>query len=199
MNLPNQLTISRLVLTLLFVLSLSIPWAWSSTVGLAIFVAASLTDYLDGELARRWKLESNFGRLMDPLADKVMMAAALICLVDARVLPAWAAIAIIAREFMITGLRLLAASHGVVLPAEKLGKHKMAWQIVLIISALLNLSLREIFVRGSNGSRSFPPLLPESFAVFTWVGVLLVLFVVGLTVYSGIAYLWKHRALIQEM
>src|SRR3954470_19658291 len=130
MNLPNQLTIARLVLTVLFVISLSMDWAYAYTTALALFVVASLTDWFDGYLARRWNLETNFGRLMDPLADKVMMAAALICLSGDKIIPAWVAVVIIGREFLITGLRMLAASRGAVLPAEKLGKHKMVWQII---------------------------------------------------------------------
>ena len=112
-------------------------WAWGYTAALVIFVAASITDWLDGVLARKWKLETDFGRLMDPVADKVMVAAAFICLIPEKAIPAWSVIVVISREFLITGMRLLAASKGVVLPAERLGKHKATWQMVTVIFFLV--------------------------------------------------------------
>src|ERR1700761_1416234 len=124
MNLPNRLTVARFFLTALFVGALSSSWRWRNTAGLALFSLASITDYLDGEIARRYKLETNFGRLMDPLADKVLLAAAFICLVDIHAFPAWVAVVIVAREFLITGLRLLAATQGIVMSADSAGKHK---------------------------------------------------------------------------
>ena len=196
MNLPNQLTMARLVFTVLFVVALSVHWHFACTLALTLFVLASITDYVDGEIARRWKLETNFGRLMDPLADKVMMAAALICLAgDAgdRVIPSWVAIVIIGREFLITGLRMLAASRGVVLPAEKLGKHKMVWQIVAVIFFLVMLSVREI---GEAGATIAATLLRLPWIQTGWV---LLTIAIGLTVYSGVGYVWKHRAYISEM
>jgi CDP-diacylglycerol--glycerol-3-phosphate 3-phosphatidyltransferase len=196
MNLPNQLTVARIALTVLFVISLSVPWALGNTAALVLFVLASITDYADGELARRWKMESNFGKLMDPLADKVMMAAAFICLAGDRILPPWVAVVIISREFMITGLRLLAASRGVILPAERLGKHKMAWQIVAVIFFLLLSSARELVVIVASLaplSRNWPWHMAST------VGWVLIAIALGLTVYSGVGYLWKHRGLISEL
>jgi len=196
MNLPNQLTVARIVLTVLFVVALSVPWALGSTSALVLFVLASITDYADGEIARRLQMETNFGRLMDPLADKVMMAAAFICLVGDRTLPPWVAIIIISREFMITGLRLLAASRGVILPAEALGKHKMAWQIIAVIFFLLLASARELvglIASLAPFGRSAP---------WHWAGPIgwfLTIVALGLTVYSGVGYLWKHRNLISEL
>src|SRR6187402_651113 len=160
MNLPNRLTIGRFFLTAGFVASMTLAWRWRSpeeqawvpagltwnwgyTTGLAFFVAASITDYFDGAIARKRNLVTDFGKLMDPVADKVLVAAAFILLVSEQAIPAWAAIVIISREFLITGLRLLASSKGVVLPAEKLGKHKTAWQMVTVIYFLLLLALWE--------------------------------------------------------
>src|SRR4051794_938799 len=194
MNIPNQLTVARMALTVLFVVSLSIDWAFACTTALALFIVASITDYVDGELARRWKMETNFGRLMDPLADKVMMAAALICLSGRRVFPPWVAVIIIGREFLITGLRMLAASRGKVLPAEKLGKHKMVWQIVAIIFFLLVMSVQEIVTTGTLKA-------PGAWLRMDWhpLGLVLLTVAVGLTIYSGVGYVWKHRAYITEM
>src|SRR5688572_3660157 len=140
MNLPNKLTIGRLGLTVVFVLLFtlkSVQLANAVTYALIIFIVASITDYLDGEIARRRNLVTNFGKLMDPLADKILMTAALILVaVEPEVkgmVPVWLVIAVLAREFFVTGIRQLAAQAGVVLAAEKLGKHKMVWQIITVI------------------------------------------------------------------
>ena len=185
MNLPNQLTVARFGLTLLFAASLASAWRFANTAGLVLFVIAGVTDYLDGEIARRRNLVTDFGKLMDPLADKVMLAAAFILLVPERAFPAWVAVVIVSREFAITGLRLLAANKGVVLPAEKLGKHKMAWQIVAVIYFLLLLSAREIVWIG-----------PWWHNAWDFGGPVVMTAAVGLTLYSGVGYLWKNRALI---
>jgi CDP-diacylglycerol---glycerol-3-phosphate 3-phosphatidyltransferase len=192
MNLPNQLTVARFFLTIVFVAALSFEWAWHFTVGLVVFIAAGITDYLDGAIARRRNLVTDFGKLMDPLADKIMIAAAFICLVPLHAIPAWAAVVIISREFLITGLRLLAAGKGVVLSSERLGKHKTAWQIVMVIYFLLLLVLKEWELAGR-----VPAILLTPFPQ-AWVygGRTLLCVTLGLTLYSGIRYLWKHRALI---
>jgi len=191
MNLPNQLTVARFFLTMIFVAALSLEWRFSNTVGLVVFIAAGITDYADGAIARSRNLESDFGRLMDPLVDKIMMASAFICLVDTQVLPAWVAVVIIAREFLITGLRLLAASKGVVLPAERLGKHKTGWQIATVIFFLGMFSIKELAGAGIGHT-----------TMWWWMvrkvgGAILIGMVLILTLYSGLGYLWKNRALIK--
>ncbi len=120
MNWANRLTLGRLVLTILFVIALSTAWGYGRTVALVLFLLAGVTDYLDGEIARRWGIITKFGKLIDPLVDKVMMAAAFICLVPIGAVPAWVATIVVARDFLITGLRLLASADGVILPAERL-------------------------------------------------------------------------------
>lgn len=132
MTLPNQLTVIRLALTALFVLARESGAPWGAGLAAAAFGAAVASDYLDGFLARRWRCETDFGRLMDPLADKVLIAAALVCLAASGDVPAWAAIILIARDFLITGLRQLALSHGTVLAADPAGKTKTASQMVMI-------------------------------------------------------------------
>ncbi len=184
MNLPNTLTLLRLGVTVFFVASLSISYPLHQTVALILFLFATLTDYLDGVIARQWNLITDFGKLMDPLADKVLTASAFICLVPYGALPAWAVIIIISREFLITGLRLLASSKNIILPAEKLGKHKTAWQMATIIYFLLLLALSEWTKQAS--------VLATAWTYGQWlVGI-----TVFLTVYSGMAYLYKNRALI---
>jgi CDP-diacylglycerol--glycerol-3-phosphate 3-phosphatidyltransferase len=191
MNLPNRLTAARFILTALFVAALSSQWRYAHTTGLIVFILAGVTDYLDGLIARKRKLVTDFGQLMDPMADKIMMASAFILLVPLGAFPAWVAIVIISREFAITGLRLLAASKGVVLPAERMGKHKTLWQIVTVCFFLLLLSLKELATVGIGKS-----------GAWWWIawnlgGGALIACALLLTLYSGIGYIWKNRALIE--
>ncbi len=191
MNLPNQLTVGRFFLTLLFVAALSSSWTWAYTAGLLLFSMASITDYADGEIARRYNLVTDFGKLMDPLVDKIMMAAAFICLVPLEAFPPWVAIVIISREFLITGLRLLAANKGVLLPAENLGKHKTIWQIITVIYFLLLLAVAEVERTGLFDASAWWGI------AWTWGGTALIALAMGLTLYSGLGYLWKNRLLIE--
>lgn len=188
MNWANRLTVSRLVLTIGFVIILNSAWEYARTTALILFIVAGVTDYLDGEIARRYGVITNFGKLMDPLVDKIMIAAAFISLVPLKAVPAWAAIIVVARDFLITGLRLLASSNGQILSAEQLGKHKTSWQITTVLFFLLLLAARELnFVRG------------ESFWwTRAWIfgGTALIWITVALTLYSGLAYAWKHRAVV---
>lgn len=191
MNLPNQLTLARLALAFVFValMSFADDSRFAATLALVVFVAASLTDYLDGVIARRWNLITDFGKLFDPLADKVLVAAAFITLIPLGALPAWAVIVIIAREFLITGLRLLAAAKGIVLPAERLGKHKTLWQLITIIFFLLLLTWRD-FAPGVDQAGSVWQL------AWTYGGSVLVGVTILLTLYSGLGYLYKNRELL---
>ena len=125
MNLPNQLTVARLALTLVFVGVLSIDGLpHAGTIALAVFSIAAYTDLLDGQIARARNLITNFGKLMDPLADKVLMCAGFVMLCEEGFIPAWIVVLILAREFLVTGLRLVASAEGIVLAAENLGKYK---------------------------------------------------------------------------
>jgi CDP-diacylglycerol---glycerol-3-phosphate 3-phosphatidyltransferase len=186
MNLPNILTLLRLGLTALLVVSLSAQYPANSAIALLVFLVASLTDYLDGVIARKWNLITDFGKLMDPLADKILTASAFICLIPYGALPAWVVIIIISREFLITGLRLLASSKGLILPAEKLGKHKTAWQMITIVFFLALLALRDLGLEDS----------PIVDGLWSYGGAFLVTVTVALTLFSGFAYLWKNRALL---
>ena len=194
MNWANRLTVSRLGLTILFVLALNSQWPFAYTLALILFIIAGITDYVDGQIARRYQFVTNFGKLMDPLVDKIMIAAAFISLVALPTrnipgaVPAWAAIVIVGREFLITGLRLVASSQGQVLPSESLGKHKTSWQIVTVIFFLLLLATRELDY-ADNGSAWWV-------GAWTYGGAALVWITVALTLYSGLRYAWKHRAVI---
>jgi len=185
MNLPNKLTTGRLGLTAVFVICFAVDFPLRYTAAFAVFVIAALTDLLDGMIARRWNLSTDFGKLMDPLADKILTASAFICLIAFGAIPGWAVILIISREFLITGLRSLAAAKGRVIPADNLGKHKTTWQMITITYFLLLISIAEI---------QHPAWLPQAWFVGTHIFVPLT---VVLSVYSGLAYLFKNRELIE--
>lgn len=140
MNLPNKLTIFRVILIPVFIIALMsgiIPEPVNRYVGVVIFCAASFTDYLDGHIARKYNLVTNFGKFMDPLADKLLVSSALICMIELGFLPAWIVIIIISREFIITGFRLIAAEGGLVIAASWWGKIKTVTQMLMIILVLL--------------------------------------------------------------
>ena len=188
MNWANRLTLSRLALTVLFVAALNSSWQYARTSALIIFLIAGLTDFVDGEVARRYGIITNFGKLMDPLVDKIMMAAAFISLVPLKAVPAWAATTVVARDFLITGLRLMATTKGRVLPAERLGKQKTSWQIITIIFFLALLAASEL--RFADESATWWLRARDD------AGPILVWITVALTVYSGLGFTWRHRELI---
>ena len=194
MNLPNKLTVSRFILTIAFLAVLFSRVRFHETITLALFIAGGVTDMLDGQIARRRKLITNFGILMDPLADKIMVCSAFIAFVGLNWIAAWMVVIIVARELAITGLRLLAASKNVVLAAEGYGKHKTISQIVAIISILVWHSYEQW---GPFGKTLFgfsilgAPWVNGFTRISIWVAV-------GLTIISGCLYLWRNRALYLE-
>ena len=141
MNLPNKLTLFRVILIPFFVFFLLAPYfeGYGNYIAVAVFIVASITDFLDGKIARKYNLVTNFGKFMDPLADKLLVSSALICLVALNKIPAWVVIVIIAREFIISGFRLVAADNGVVIAASYWGKFKTAFQMVTVIVLILNI------------------------------------------------------------
>src|SRR5438132_12632511 len=143
MNLPNKLTLSRFVLTIAFLVVMFSGVRFYETIALALFVAGGISDFLDGQIARRRKLITSFGILMDPLADKIMVCSAFIAFIELNWIRAWMVVIVVARELAITGLRLLAASKNVVLAAEGCGKQKTISQIVAIIAILILHSYKE--------------------------------------------------------
>jgi CDP-diacylglycerol--glycerol-3-phosphate 3-phosphatidyltransferase len=185
MNLSNALTLFRLVLTLVFVIALSISSPWSDLVALGAFSLAAFTDWLDGYVARRYEMCTNFGRLMDPLADKILVASALIALIPLHAFPTWVVILIIAREFLVTGLRLLASDRGIVLEADRFGKQKTAWQLITVLFFLFLLAAND--------------LSQASWIVWMWenIGPYLVGVMLLMTLFSGAFYLWNHRTLLR--
>ncbi|MBN9690557.1 MAG: CDP-diacylglycerol--glycerol-3-phosphate 3-phosphatidyltransferase [Verrucomicrobia bacterium] len=191
MNLPNKLTLSRLVLTAAFLVVIFFPFRGHETVALILFSVAGITDYFDGQIARDRGLITNFGILMDPLADKILTCSAFIAFVGRDLVPAWMVVIIVARELAITGLRMLAASKQVVLAAERYGKHKTISQIVTIVAVLVVLSypqwgrFGQLIFGFSIGGHAWVYWFAE---LSKWITVLLTLF-------SGAVYLWRNRKL----
>ena len=142
MNLPNKLTMARVIMIPFFVIFMLTGWGGEASkwISLAIFIVASLTDLLDGHIARKHNLVTNFGKFMDPLADKLLVCSAMICLVEMGRIPAWIVIVIISREFIISGFRLIASDNGRVIAASYWGKFKTTFQMIMIILLILDLN-----------------------------------------------------------
>ena len=175
MNLPNKLTMFRVILIPFFVVFLLVDITlYDKWIALAIFIVASLTDLLDGKIARKYNLVTNFGKFMDPLADKLLVCSALICLIELGTIPAWMVIVIIAREFIISGFRLIASDNGVVIAASYWGKFKTTFQIVMI--CLMIADLEQI------------GLLTD---IVTWAAV-------ALTVISLVDYLVENKDVMKD-
>jgi CDP-diacylglycerol--glycerol-3-phosphate 3-phosphatidyltransferase len=197
MNLPNKLTLSRFVLTVAFLAAMFSHLPYRETLALVFFVAAGVSDFLDGQIARRRKLITNFGILMDPLADKIMVCSAFIAFIELGWLEAWMVVIVVARELAITGLRLLAASKNVVLAAERYGKHKTISQITAIIAILVKHAYTDW---GVVGSAAFGFKVVWGGPWVEWFAVISTWLAVALTFVSGWLYLWKNRHLyLQDM
>lgn len=177
MNLPNKLTVLRVLMIPFFVwfTLVDLVPGYSKYIAVGIFILASLTDLLDGKIARKYNLVTNFGKFMDPLADKLLVCAALICLISKGMIPAWIVIVIISREFIISGFRLVASDNGVVIAASYWGKWKTTFQMLMIIVLLLDLG-----------------------GVFDVIGQILIWIALALTVISLIDYLVKNKHVILE-
>ena len=175
MNTPNKLTIARMIIVPFLVIFLLTGWGGEANryISLTLFVVASVTDWFDGYLARKNNLVTNFGKFMDPLADKLLVCSAMICMIDLKRLPAWFVIIIIAREVIISGFRLIAAENGIVIAANYWGKFKTASQMIMII--LLILHFDGIFV-----------ILEQ---IFIWLSL-------ALTIISLITYIWQNRTVL---
>ena len=188
MNLPNKLTVFRVILIVPFVLLLlggHAQWGWFMAIfggiadyvdyiALGIFIIASLTDMLDGKIARKYNLVTNFGKFMDPLADKLLVCSALICLIELGRIPAWIVIIIISREFIISGFRLVAADNRVVIAASYWGKFKTTFQMIMVCLMIANIEALAILTQ-----------------IVMWVAVVL-------TIVSLIDYLVKNKGVLLD-
>ena len=144
MNLPNKLTVLRVIMVPFFVFFMltDVGGAANKWIALVLFIVASLTDMLDGKIARKYNLVTNFGKFMDPLADKLLVCSAMICLVDLKLIPVWVVLIIIAREFIISGFRLVASDNGIVIAASYWGKFKTTFQMLMVIVIIFNINLK---------------------------------------------------------
>lgn len=195
MNLPNILTVSRLGLAALMLALLSLPDAIPFTKSLAfvVFVIAGITDYYDGHLARNVYGITAFGKLMDPLADKVMVCAAFVSFVEMGLVPAYIVVIIISREFLVTGLRLLAVEKGIVISAGKWGKHKTVWQIVAIIVILLGSAVQHDVFRGADET-----FLANYDLAFGYIAYAISIAVALITVASGYLYFIENNEVLSR-
>ncbi|MBQ8307023.1 MAG: CDP-diacylglycerol--glycerol-3-phosphate 3-phosphatidyltransferase [Blautia sp.] len=177
MNLPNKLTIGRMIMVPFLVLFLLTGWGGAANrwICLVIFAVASITDWFDGKIARRDHLVTDFGKFMDPLADKLLVCSAMICMIELDRLPAWIVIIIIAREFIISGFRLIAAEKGVVIAANYWGKVKTVCQMVMIILLILDFS---------------HPFFRTLTQISIWLSVIL-------TVVSLMTYIWQNKSIVK--
>lgn len=205
MNLPNRLTLARIILIPFFLAALHVQLFTSDPVicaiffwcALLLFIIAAITDYLDGAIARKMNIVTNFGKLFDPLADKLLTMAAFVSFVEILgpngrpIFPAWAIILILGREYLVTGLRSVAVSNGSIIHADKWGKQKTIWQLTGIITVLAALAISTTLRASQINSEPFDRLLP-----FIFSGILIV--VVGLTTLSGIIFLVKNWSIIVE-
>lgn len=178
MNLPNKLTVFRVVLIPFFVFFLLYPgdFPYGNYIAAAIFILASLTDFADGKIARKYNLATNFGKFMDPLADKLLVCAAMICLIETGQLAAWIVIVIISREFIISGFRLIASDNGIVIAANYWGKFKTTFQMLMIIVLILDFKTKFWGILG---------------LALTYAALLL-------TVISLIDYIIKNKGVLKE-
>lgn len=175
MNLPNKLTMFRMILIPFFIVFLLVPITpYDKWIALAIFIVASLTDLLDGKIARKYNLVTNFGKFMDPLADKLLVCSALICLIELNKIPSWMVIIIIAREFIISGFRLVASDNGVVIAASYWGKFKTTFQMAAVCLMIADI-----------------PALNLATQIVLWIAVVL-------TVVSLIDYVVKNKNVMKE-
>lgn len=177
MNLPNKITILRICMIpffLIFMLNPGIPY--SKYIGAVIFIIAALSDAVDGHIARKHNLITNFGKFMDPLADKLLVSAALICFVELKLIPAWIIIIIISREFIISGFRLVASDNGIVIAASYWGKFKTVAQMIMSV----------LFIVNFDG------------VIFNTIEIVFLYLSLVLTIVSLIDYLWKNRKVLNE-
>lgn len=178
MNLANKLTVFRVILIPFFVFFLLAPFfeGYGNYIATAIFAVASITDLLDGKIARKYNLVTNFGKFMDPLADKLLVCTAMICLIELDKLPSWVVVIIIGREFIISGFRLVASDNGVVIQANYWGKFKTTFQMIMVIVLILDFQ----------------------YWIFKYIEIALIVIATALTIISLIVYIADNRSVLNE-
>jgi len=191
MNLANKLTIIRIIIAPVFIILLLADGVGTKYSALLLFIIASLTDLYDGRIARAREVVTSFGKFMDPFADKIIVLGALICFVALREVWALLVIVILAREFMITGLRFQAASQGIVIPAGRWGKHKTVTQMIAVSATLIVITVKSTFTSLSIDASSFLSLILK-YTPNAVVGLAVIM-----TIISGVLYVGKHREVLK--
>lgn len=178
MNLANKLTMFRVILIPFFVFFVLAPYfeGYGKYIAATVFIVASLTDLFDGKIARKYNMVTNFGKFMDPLADKLLVCSAMICLIELKKLPAWVVIIIISREFIISGFRLVASDNGVVIAASYWGKFKTTFQMIMVIVLIIDIQNK----------------------YFDFLGIALIWIATALTIISLVDYLVKNKDVLKE-
>ncbi len=193
MNLPNRLTILRIVLTFVFMFLLFSPGLMGKVLALVAFIIACMTDFYDGYVARKYNLITDLGKLLDPIADKILVMAAFLAFVEMRLIPAWMVVVIIFRELTITGIRIIGVSKGKVLAASMAGKHKTVSQMATIFFILGAIIIKEAGSAGlSFWNTAYEPFLDLSIYI-------LMLITVALTLISGISYFIKNKQIFRGL
>lgn len=192
MNIANRLTMLRIGLTFVFMFFLFINSLWAKAVSLLFFSVAALSDFLDGLIAHRRNMVTDFGRLMDPIADKILVLAAFAAFVQLQLIDAWMFMIIVSREILITSLRLFALNKGKVLSATRAGKHKTISQMAVIFVILGFIVLKEVMLTYFTWDPDWEKFFRQGIN-------LLMLLTVGLTLYSGLSYLWDNRRIIARI
>ncbi len=193
MNIANKLTMLRIALTFVFMLFLFCHGVWAKVFSLVIFMLAGLTDFLDGFIANKKNMVTDFGRLMDPIADKILVLAAFAAFVQMQIIEAWMFVIIFSREILILSLRLFALlNKGKVLSAARAGKHKTVSQMLVIFSILIFIVTKEVLLAYFTWNPGWEKMFRQGIYV-------LMLLTVGLTIYSGLAYLWENRKIITRL
>lgn len=192
MNIANRLTISRIALTFVFMFFLFCHGLWWKIASLIVFILAVLSDFFDGFIAQRMNMITDFGRLMDPIADKILVLAAFAAFVQMQLIDAWMFVIIVSREILITSLRLFALNKGKVLSAARAGKHKTISQMAVIFAILGFILLKEIVLKYSTWNPAWEKIFRQG--IF-----FLMLVTLALTLYSGLSYLWENRKIIARL
>jgi len=189
MNIANKLTMLRIFLTFVFMFFLFCHGLWAKALSLAIFIFAAVSDFLDGMIANKRNMVTDFGRLMDPIADKILVLAAFAAFVQMQLIEAWMFVIIVSREILITSLRLFALNKGKVLSATRVGKQKTLSQMLVIFSILGFIVTKEVMLTYFTWNPSWEAMFRQGIYI-------LMLLTVGLTMYSGLSYLWENRKII---
>ena len=192
MNLANRLTMFRILLTFLFMLVFSFQGLWFKVAALIIFTVAALSDFFEGMIAKKRNMITDFGRLMDPIADKILVLAAFAAFLEMQLFDAWMFVIIVSREILITSLRLFALNKGKILSAVRAGKHKTFSQMAAIFYILIFIVVKEAVKSYSVWNPVWEEFFRKSINI-------LMLITVGLTLYSGLSYLWENRKIITKL